>query len=93
MAKLYHISQKAFVDPSFLPEAQSLQAIIARADFTIAKASVAGTKCLLQKLHGYGGVPRKPLPQMAAVDADALWVHPHVKELFQLEKDSSDKFQ
>ncbi|CAK5262996.1 unnamed protein product, partial [Mycena citricolor] len=44
------------------PEALRLQGIIARADYTIAKASIAGTKFLLQKLHGYGGTTRKPLP-------------------------------
>jgi 4-hydroxy-2-oxoglutarate aldolase len=89
--QLYRISQRALVDPSLLPEAQRLQAIIARGDFTIAKASISGTKYLLQKLHGYGGLPRKPLPPIAAADAEALWVHPHVQELLQLEKESDDK--
>ena len=78
-------------DPSLLPEAQRLQGIVARADFTIAKASISGTKALLEKLYGYGGLPRKPLPPIAAATADALWAHPHVQELVAAERELSGK--
>lgn len=74
-----------------LPEAQRLQGIIARGDFTIAKASISGTKYLLQKLYGYGGLPRKPLPPIEAADAEALWAHPHTRELVELEAQSGGK--
>ena len=89
--KLFEISEASRKDPSLLPEAIRLQGIVARADFTIAKASIAGTKFLLEKLYGYGGLPRKPLPPIAAATADALWAHPHVQELVAAERELSGK--
>lgn len=83
--KLFDQAQKALKDPSALPEAQRLQGIIARADFTIAKASIAGTKFLLEKLHGYGGLPRRPLPPFPTESAERLWKHPDVRALLDLE--------
>ncbi|THG99450.1 hypothetical protein EW026_g2902 [Hermanssonia centrifuga] len=65
-ARLFELSQATLQDPSLLPEAQRLQGIVARGDFTIAKTSIAGTKFLLEKLYGYGGVPRTPLPPIEA---------------------------
>lgn len=76
-----------------LPEAQRLQGIVARADFTIAKAGIAGTKGLLEKLYGYGGNPRRPLPPIEADALTALWEHPHTKELIALERELSGKGQ
>ncbi len=43
VAKLFEISEKAKGDLSVLPEAQRLQGIVARAEFTIAKTGIAGT--------------------------------------------------
>ena len=74
-----------------LPEAQRLQGIVARGDFTIAKAGIAGTKFLMEKLYGYGGKCRKPLPPIEPEAAAALWAHPHVQELVQLERELSGK--
>jgi L-threo-3-deoxy-hexylosonate aldolase len=90
--KLFEISQKTLEDRSLLPEAQRLQGIVARGDFTIAKTSISGTKYLLEKLYGYGGVPRRPLPPIEAADAEALWAHPHVQDLVKLEKESGGRF-
>ena len=84
--KLFEASEAATKDPSRLREAQQLQGIIARGDFTIAKASISGTKFLLDKLHGYGGLPRRPLPPIDPGDAERLWEHPHVQELLKLEE-------
>lgn len=89
--KLHHLSEASRKDPSILPEAQRVQGIIARADYTIAKASIAGTKNLLERLHGYGGAPRKPLPAMNHIAAQDLWEHPHTRDLIQLERELSDK--
>ncbi|KAI8998647.1 dihydrodipicolinate synthetase [Trametes punicea] len=91
VAKLYELSEKSKKDVSLLPEAQRLQGIIARADFTIAKTSIAGTKFLLEKLYGYGGNPRRPLPPIEADAAAALWEHPHTVELVRLERELSGK--
>jgi 4-hydroxy-2-oxoglutarate aldolase len=91
IAKLQELSVAALADPTKLAEAQSLQAIAARADFTIAKASISGTKYLLEKLYGYGGLPRKPLPPIEADTAQKLWEHPHTQELVQTERSLSGK--
>lgn len=81
----------AVSDPSQLPEAQRYQGVIARADFTIAKTAIAGTKFLLEKMYGYGGVPRKPLTPTEPKAAEALWSHPDVEALVQLEREASGK--
>ncbi|KAG6816449.1 hypothetical protein H0H87_006004 [Tephrocybe sp. NHM501043] len=91
ISKVHQLSQEARKDLSSLPEAQRLQGIIARADYTIAKASISGTKFLLEKLHGYGGVPRKPLPPIDSAAAEALWAHPHTQELIAVERKLSGK--
>jgi 4-hydroxy-2-oxoglutarate aldolase len=89
--KLQELSVTALTDLSVLPAAQKLQAIVARADFTIAKASIAGAKSLLERLYGYGGVPRKPLPPISSENAERLWQHPHVQELVKTERELSGK--
>ncbi|KAJ7111535.1 dihydrodipicolinate synthetase [Mycena crocata] len=89
--KLFELSEAARTDLSILPEAQRLQGIIARADYTIAKTSIVGTKFLLEKLYGYGGTARKPLPPIAPAAAQALWEHPHTQALVVLERQLSGK--
>ena len=89
-ALLFELSEMAQKDLSVLPEAQRLQGILACADYTIAKYSIAGTKYLLQKLYGYGGLPRKPLPPIEPGDALALWMHPHTQTLIKLEQEISN---
>ncbi|GJE98273.1 dihydrodipicolinate synthetase [Phanerochaete sordida] len=90
-AKLFELSVASVADPSRLPEAQRLQGVVARGDFTIAKTSIAGTKDLVERLYGYGGLPRKPLPPISAKAAQALWDHPHVRELVAVERELSGK--
>ncbi|PCH43950.1 dihydrodipicolinate synthetase [Wolfiporia cocos MD-104 SS10] len=89
--KLFQLSEAVHKDPSLLPEAQRLQAIVGRADFTIAKASISGTKALMEKLYGYGGVPRKPLPPIEPEAFEALWAHPHVQDIVRVERELSGK--
>lgn len=91
IAKLYETSESSLHDASLLSEAQRIQGIVARADFTIAKASIAGTKALLEKLYGYGGKPRKPLPPFGPQALKDLWDHPHTRELVKLERELSGK--
>ena len=85
MAHLFKLAELSRQDPSILPEAQRVQGIVARADFTIAKASIAGTKYLLQRVYGYGGLTRKPLLEIDLDSARALWNHPHTSDIFKLE--------
>ncbi|KAH7889381.1 hypothetical protein F5I97DRAFT_519240 [Phlebopus sp. FC_14] len=86
VAKLFDVCEASKSNPSLLCEAQKLQGIIARADATIAKASIAGTKALLERLYGYGGNPRRPLPPIDSTAAEALWEHPHTQDLVLLER-------
>jgi 4-hydroxy-2-oxoglutarate aldolase len=89
--KLFELSEAATKDTSRLPEAQQLQGIIARGDFTVGKASISGTKFLTDRLYGYGGLPRRPLPPIGREDAERLWDHPHVEELIKIERELSGK--
>lgn len=89
--KIHELSVASRKDLSYLPEAQRLQGIVARADYTIAKASIAGTKYILEKMHGYGGLPRKPLPPIDPSAGQALWDHPHTQDLVRLERELSGK--
>ena len=89
--KLFSLAEASTKDLSILPEARRLQAIIARAEFRIASASIAGTKFLLQKLYGYGGLPRKPLPPIDPGDGQALWDHADTQALINLEREVSGK--
>ncbi|ESK94538.1 dihydrodipicolinate synthetase [Moniliophthora roreri MCA 2997] len=91
IVELFRLSEAARKDLSHLQEAQRLQGIIARADYTIAKESIAGTKYLLEKLYGYGGVPRRPLPPIEPSAGQALWEHPHTQDLVKLERELSRK--
>lgn len=93
VVKLFELSEASIVDPSFLPEAQRLQGIVGRADATIAKTSISGTKYLLQKLYGYGGHPRRPLPPIDVAAGEALWEHSHTQALVRLEQEVSGKVQ
>ncbi|KAI0743441.1 dihydrodipicolinate synthetase [Daedaleopsis nitida] len=89
--KLFELSEAALKDPTLLPDAQRLQGIVARADFTIAKSSIAGTKALLEKLYGYGGSPRRPLVPIEPEAAEALWAHPHTQDLVRVERELTGK--
>ncbi|TFK55120.1 dihydrodipicolinate synthetase [Heliocybe sulcata] len=89
--RLFQLAEKSKSDSSVLPEAQRLQGIIARADYTIAKYSIAGTKYLLEKLYGYGGVPRKPLLGMLEEKKEEIWAHPHTQDLVKLERECAGK--
>lgn len=88
---MFDLSVASLSDLSLLPEAQRLQGIVARGDFTIAKGSISGTKFLLEKLYAYGGLPRKPLPPIKSDAAQTLWDHPHVKELIATERELAGK--
>jgi len=88
---LFKLTESSRQDPSILREAQRVQGIVARADFTIAKASITGMKYLLQRVYGYGGLPRKPLLEIGPDAAQALWNHPHTSDIVKLESELTGK--
>lgn len=48
-------------------------------------------KYLLQRFHGYGGLPRKPLLEIVPDAAQALWDHSHTSDIFELESELTGK--
>jgi 4-hydroxy-2-oxoglutarate aldolase len=89
--RCFELAAASVSDRSVLAEAQRVQGIVARGDFTIAKAGIPGTKALLERLQGYGGLCRRPLPPFAPAALDKLWAHPHVVELVALERELAGK--
>ena len=73
-------------DPSAFPEANRVQGIVANADYIMAQGGVSGAKCVLEKLYGYNGDSRRPLPRMESVAFEVLWENPHLQALIELEK-------
>lgn len=53
-------------------EAEALQKILARGDWFLTKAAIAGTKQALQSYYGYGGYPRRPLPRLPEARVAAI---------------------
>lgn len=72
-------------DATLLAKAIRLQGIIAQADRTLAVGGINGTKSILERLWGYGGNPRKPLPAIKPEAADRLWNDSTVQALVQEE--------
>jgi len=73
-------------DPSVFEEANRVQGIVANADYVMAQGGVAGTKGVLERLYGYGGLCRRPLPRVESTALKALWENPHLQALVELEK-------
>ena len=84
--ELYKLAVAMLKDPSSFPEASRVQGIVANADYLIAQGGVTGAKCVLEKLYGYSGDSRRPLPRMEPAAFEALWKNPHLQALIELEK-------
>ncbi|KAF2794597.1 aldolase [Melanomma pulvis-pyrius CBS 109.77] len=52
---------------------QDLQALLAQGDWAMTKRAVPGFKAVLDKYHGYGGVPRQPMPALDQTAKDELY--------------------
>jgi len=83
---LYDLAAAMVRDPSKFEEANRVQGIVANADYIVAQGGIPGTKGILEKLYGYGGDCRRPLPPVEPATFGALWGHPHVQALVELEK-------
>ena len=73
-------------DPLAFPEASRVQGIVANADYVMAQGGVSGGKCVMEKLYGYNGNSRRPLPRMESATFEVLWENPHLQALIELEK-------
>ncbi|KAF9648084.1 aldolase [Thelephora ganbajun] len=85
-ARLYELAVAMVKDPSVFEEANRIQGIVANADYVMAQGGVAGIKGVLEKLYGYGGWCRRPLPRIEPTALKVLWENPHVQALIELEK-------
>ena len=84
--RLYKLGAEMVKNHSNFEEANRIQGIVANADYTIAQAGTAGAKEMLGRLYGYGGDCRRPLPPIDPIAFQALWKHPHVRALIELER-------
>ncbi|KAJ4306484.1 L-threo-3-deoxy-hexylosonate aldolase [Collariella sp. IMI 366227] len=65
-------------------EAVALQKTLARGDWVLTKAAIAGTKSAIQSYYGYGGYGRRPLKRLDKAKVAAI--EEGVKEVMELEK-------
>lgn len=68
-------------DTDLLRETLALQGIIAQADRVLALGGINGTKYVLEKLHGRGGAPRRPLPPIEPKKGEELYNNEWVQAL------------
>ncbi|GAA6043980.1 hypothetical protein JCM8097_003419 [Rhodosporidiobolus ruineniae] len=83
--KLYTstLSSLSSPSPSALAAVQSLQLLVSRADWALQKAGISGTKWVLEKTRGYGGVPRRPV---LPFEGDGEGLMEGLREILELEK-------
>lgn len=55
-----------------LDEAKRAQQQLAEADWSLTKRAIPGFKSILDRYHGYGGIPRQPVNKLSEEDAVAL---------------------
>jgi L-threo-3-deoxy-hexylosonate aldolase len=65
-------------------EAVAMQKVLARGDWVLTKAAIAGTKSAIQSYFGYGGHPRRPLKRLEK--ARVAGIEEGVREVMELEK-------
>ncbi|KAK7469972.1 hypothetical protein VKT23_001409 [Stygiomarasmius scandens] len=73
-----------------MTEAQDLQALVARADWATAKRNVSGMKYLLNKLFGYGSLPRGPLLPLSESAGAEMMREPAVVDILEMERKLND---
>jgi L-threo-3-deoxy-hexylosonate aldolase len=62
---------------------QDLQALLAQGDWAMTKRAVPGFKAVLDKYHGYGGIPRQPMAALGKAAKDELYAE--VEEIMKHE--------
>ncbi|WRT67576.1 uncharacterized protein IL334_004548 [Kwoniella shivajii] len=73
-------------EPEVMKEAQAMQEVVSRADWAASNANIPGMKRLLQKLFGYGHLPRAPLPEMTEEEAHKLLIdNAAIKRILDIE--------
>ncbi|KAH6640252.1 dihydrodipicolinate synthetase family protein [Chaetomium tenue] len=69
-------------------EARVAQQRLARADWAMTKRAIPGFKSVLQKYHGYGGIPRLPVQPLSQEEEEKLFAE--VEEMMAFEAGLED---
>lgn len=69
-------------------EARAAQQQLARADWALTKRAIPGFKSILQRYHGYGGVPRLPVLPLSPEEEEKLFGE--VQEMMAVEEKLND---
>lgn len=70
-------------------EARQAQLELAKADWSLTKRAIPGFKALLERMHGYGGQPRRPMDPLDASSSSDLYEE--VKWMIDIENGLPDK--
>ncbi|KAK5677265.1 hypothetical protein LTS10_010454 [Elasticomyces elasticus] len=81
--KLWNLLSKRSPSQDEVVEAARLQDILSRADVAAVPSGVRGMKFVLNKLHGYGAGPRRPLLPMKEEDGNKFFAA--LKDVLELE--------
>ncbi|KAJ5553551.1 hypothetical protein N7494_002929 [Penicillium frequentans] len=81
--KLWHLLNLSSPSSDEVKEAARIQAILSRADATAVPGGIRAMKYALNKIHGYGVAPRKPLLPLKEADGEAFMAA--LDEMIQLE--------
>ncbi|ORY56912.1 putative dihydrodipicolinate synthase [Pseudomassariella vexata] len=82
-ARLWELLNKSDWSEDEQNEAKRIQAVLSRADVAAVPAGVRGMKYVLNKLHGHGPHPRRPLLPLGSGEGEELMVL--FGEMFELE--------
>ncbi|KAK4902906.1 hypothetical protein LTR27_000845 [Elasticomyces elasticus] len=81
--KLWNLLSKSNPSQEEVEEAARVQDILSRADVAAVPSGVRGMKFVLNKLHGYGAAPRRPLLPMKEEDGNKFFAA--LKDVLELE--------
>ncbi|GJN89182.1 hypothetical protein Rhopal_002156-T1 [Rhodotorula paludigena] len=84
--KLYHDSIASLSGSGDPAATAKLQAIVSHADWALQKGSVAGTKWVLERLHGFGSEPRRPLLPFDASSGKGEQLLKDLEEILTIER-------
>ncbi len=80
---VYRLAEQGRVE-----EARAAQQQLARADWALTKRAIPGFKSILQKYHGYGGLPRLPVLPLSAEEEERLF--DEIREMMEVEEKLED---
>jgi L-threo-3-deoxy-hexylosonate aldolase len=69
-------------------EARAAQQQLAAADWALTKRAIPGFKSILQRYHGYGGLPRLPVLPLTGEDEEKLFGE--IQEMMAVEQKLED---